>query len=205
MTAPLLPDVFYLGVWGSSGSDVYAVGEYFEGREVALISHFDGSTWSQVELDGADFQVATAVHGTSATDVYVSGYYSQGDGYFVLHYDGSSWSREAVFEEGVLNGIWANAPNDVFAVGFGVDGGFITHFDGQSFSLMEIPPTPAPLLDVWGTSGSDVYAVGASGILHYDGSQWTEISNERGFGVFGLSPTDVYVGQGNGRILHGTP
>jgi hypothetical protein len=204
MEDPSVPDPAYLGVWGSSGSDVYAVGEYFDSQDNTLVSHFDGASWTQVVLDDPDYTIATDVHGTSATDVYVVGYFFPEDAYFVRHYDGSAWTV-ASFEGGVLSGVWANAPNDVFAVGFDGIGGFILHSDGSAWSRMTVPPATNGLGDVWGSSSSDVYAVGGETILHYDGSSWSQVSQEGGARIFGLSATDVYVVGSNGSVLRGTP
>jgi hypothetical protein len=204
MDDPPLDDPLYLGVWGSGGSDVYAVGEFFDFRDNVLVSHFDGVSWTQVNTDIVGGGIATDVSGTSASDVYVVGYSYPGDGYFVLHYNGSSWAVTP-FSDGVLRGVWASAPNDVFAVGFDQDGGFITHYDGSSWARMATPSMPDGLADVWGSSGTDVYASGGDGILHYDGSAWTQVFQEGGEEVFGLSSTDVYVVDGNGSVLRGTP
>ena len=49
---------------------------------------------------------------------------------------------------------------------------------------------------VWGSSGSDVFAVGGGGtILHYDGSSWSGMSSgtSNGLaGVWGSSGSDVF-------------
>jgi hypothetical protein len=61
------------------------------------------------------------------------------------------------------------------------------------------------ITDVWGTSASDVFVVGAEGvILHYDGGTW--IAMNSGFanwlkGVGGTSSSDVFA-VGAGTILH---
>ena len=48
-------------------------------------------------------------------------------------------------------------------------------------------------MDVWGSSGSDVFAVGNGGtILHYDGSAWSAMTSGTTFalnGVWGSSGT----------------
>jgi hypothetical protein len=204
MEDPPLDDPAYLGVWGSGGSDVYAVGEFFDSRDNVLVSHFDGVSWTQVNSDIVGGGIATDVSGTSASDVYVVGYSFPTDGYFVLHYNGSSWAVTP-FSDGVLRGVWASAPNDVFAVGFDQDGGFIIRYNGSAWSRMAAPATPDGLADVWGSSGTDVYASGGDGILHYDGSAWTQVFQEGGEEVFGLSSTEVYVVDGNGSVLRGTP
>ena len=61
---------------------------------------------------------------------------------------------------------------------------------------------------VWGTSASDVWAVGYNGtILHYNGTNWSSVSSgatEPLYGVWGSSASDVWV-VGLTGILHGSP
>jgi hypothetical protein len=66
--------------------------------------------------------------------------------------------------------------------------------------------TIAPLYGVWGSSGSDVFAVGGGGtILHYNGFIWSSMASGTTNGlrdVWGSSESDVFaVGEG-GTILH---
>jgi hypothetical protein len=62
------------------------------------------------------------------------------------------------------------------------------------------------LFDVWGSSGSDVFAVGESGtILHYDGLAWSAMSSGTSYWLFGVwssSGSDVFAVGWNGTILH---
>jgi hypothetical protein len=59
---------------------------------------------------------------------------------------------------------------------------------------------------VWGSSGSDVFAVGdGDTILHYDGADWSAMSSgtyHRLYGVWGSSDRDVFAVGGGGAILH---
>jgi len=67
-----------------------------------------------------------------------------------------------------------------------------------------------PILDVWGSSPADVYAVGcmfAGGgcVLHYDGSRWAPANAPPAYycsGVWGSSAEDVYVISAESAILH---
>jgi hypothetical protein len=56
--------------------------------------------------------------------------------------------------------------------------------------------TDVSLRGVWGTSWSDVYAVGMGGtILHYDGISWSSMTSgtsEELEGVWGTASNDVY-------------
>jgi hypothetical protein len=76
----------------------------------------------------------------------------------------------------------------------------------------EMIETPDTLVDVWGSSGKDVFAVGGDSndngtILHYDGSTWSslDVISPPLNGVWGSSGNDVFaVGDyfGYGTILH---
>jgi hypothetical protein len=84
---------WYDSVWGSSGSDVFAVG--WDG----LIIHYDGATWSPM-----DSGVSESLHGmwgSSGRDVFVLG--ARGT---ILHYSGTGW---VAMESGTarhLQGVW---------------------------------------------------------------------------------------------------
>jgi hypothetical protein len=217
-------EVSFFSVWGSSGIDVFAVGEASTNSNRALIAHYDGTHWSEMPLAIAtEDRVLRDISGSSSQDVYAVGsfdasadlrrrlslsapgarFLSEG---LILHYDGTGWREvQPVAANVAYSGVWASGPNDVFVVGTIDDRGIILHFDGNAWQEMPAPPT-GPLLDVWGTSGSDVYAVGAGTLLHYDGQSWTEslAATQRLSGVWGSSPTDVFAVGSGGMILRGT-
>jgi hypothetical protein len=123
-----------------------------------------------------------------------------------MHYDGNAWttSFESQLDGGPddfsASGVWAIAPNDAFLVG---SSGRILHFNGTAWSPMT-SPTSQGLVDVWGNSSSNVYAVGEGGILRYDGTTWTVIQNTASRQVWGVG-TDVFVINSSGEVMHGTP
>jgi hypothetical protein len=225
-----LGEVVLYSVWGSSPTDVYVVGEDFIGAPTALVAHFDGNGWSRVQLPEMLTRILFDVHGTSGQDVWAVGYHDlefflrtsaappslrmrgavrqvqevQG---IILHYNGTDWTEFGTPEQDLLfNGVWSAAPNDVFAVGQRGLRAAAYHFDGTAWTRMEVPPV-GQLYDVWGTSGTDVYAVGNRTILHYDGSAWSEVQTtvpQLG-GVWGSSAADVFAVGVRGTIMHGTP
>jgi hypothetical protein len=71
---------------------------------------------------------------------------------------------------------------------------------------MVVPPVNT-LHAIWGTSGTDVYAAGRGGILHYDGQEWTVVQTTDEFlaGVWASSALDVFVVGAEGLIFRGTP
>jgi hypothetical protein len=197
-------------VWGSSGTDVFvAGGNASASAPSASIVHYDGTSWSLMSLPASIDRQLRDVTGTSSRDVYAVGFVSPHGGDLdapgiIYHYDGVEWKEVSV--PGLaglsLNGVWASSPSDAFVVGQGSNGAVVFHFNGTAWSPMAVPAINH-LQDVWGTSPSDVYAVG-DGILHYDGTAWTKVSDQDGFDVWGSSPTDVFVVGGGGTILHGT-
>jgi hypothetical protein len=104
------PAVRLHGVWNSSPSDVFVVGDIDDNR--GLILHYDGNRWSSMPIPAGG--PLSDVWGSSPTDVY-----AVGDG--ILHYDGQSWTK--VSDRGG-RAVWGSSSTDVFVVG---SGGTILH------------------------------------------------------------------------------
>ena len=66
--------------------------------------------------------------------------------------------------------------------------------------------TTAILLSIWGSSASDVWAVGDNGtILHYNGTSWSSVARVTGEhlnGVWGTSSSNIWAVGLGGTILH---
>ncbi len=150
-------------VWGSSNTDVYAVGN--EGR----IFHYDGS-WSSIPMDNPDNDTLYGIWGASATDIFAVG--ANGT---ILHFDGVDWTEMDSGTPSDLNDIWG-VGSDVFAVG---DNGKIVAYDNATDTWDNM--TSSTTNDLWGISGrsaTDIFAVGNGGtIVHYDGVAWSPISS----------------------------
>jgi len=169
MTINLPSNIFVnlVNIWGTSSSDVFAVGVG------GMILHYDGSTWSI--MDSGTANELLGIWGTSSSDVY-----AVGTGGLVLHYDGNDWSSMTSGTTSELISIGGSSASDVFAVG-AVAGplGYasILHYNGSTWSDMtgDINNMNGEinyylLNGVWGSSPSDVFAVGRWGaVLHYPG------------------------------------
>ena len=70
-----VPSSTFYAIWGSSSTDVYAVGDG------GTILHYDGNTWSNMPSGTSD--TLSAVWGSSSSDVYTVG--TNG---IILHYSG---------------------------------------------------------------------------------------------------------------------
>src|SRR5207245_1522937 len=70
-----------------------------------------------------------------------------------------------------LYGIWGTSLTSVTVVGAS---GRILQYDGSTWKTM-VSPTQRTLSRVWGSSPSDVWAVGDSVLLHFDGGSWKNV------------------------------
>ena len=108
-------------IWGSAQDDIWAVGRN------GMMAHYNGTSWTD-EGDWVDddlFDVA----GTSSSNVVAVGYHG-----WIQQYDGSSWTTVDTDSMSTLGHVWANAPNDIWAVG----SGDIMHFGGSSWSRVRL-------------------------------------------------------------------
>lgn len=175
-------------VWGTSASDVYAVG--MDGT----ILHWDGDDWTPQPAGTGLYLFGVWANGTRA--------WSVGDWGALTHKDGAgSWMFETAPTGNTIYyyGVWGATETDVFAVG--LDGHILRH-NGVSWSS-SIHGT-ADLAAIHGSSAGDIFAVGEGGaILHWTGNSWspensTLISDLRGVAA---RPTVAYAVGAGGKIL----
>ncbi len=190
-------------VWGSSASDVWAVGSITDTTAGFFpnAAHFDGTHWTLVQIEEG-FQIF-GIFGFSSNNIYAVGTNGR-----VYHWNGINWGQQACLGigdgcAGLLNGVpltavWGTSSNDLFVVG---DSGVIVHYDGQTWTKMP-SGTMLTMRDVWGFSSNDIYSAGAdffgnTGILlHYNGVLWQKVSVDsvdtyRHFSVWGNQKRSV--------------
>jgi hypothetical protein len=195
MTSPTTATLY--GVWGSDGSDVFAVGSYWSMSPVIL--HYDGTGWSEMTIPTSESLCAVrGVWGSSGSDVF-----AVGSGGTILHYHSAEWSVMTSPTSAELVGVWGSGDRDVFAVGAG---GTILHYDGATWTSM-VSGTGVWLNGVWGSSDGDVFAVGnpPGTILHYNGAVWTSMDSgvtESLSDVWGSRHSDVFAVGVGGRMVH---
>jgi hypothetical protein len=136
-------------IWGSSETDVFAVGE------AGTIVHYDGSTWSPMATETSND--LWGVWGSSSADVY-----AVGDAGTMIHYDGTQWKAVPSMTQNRLTGVWGSSDRDVFVVG-----GIILHYDGQTWTRMGTTHRAQREQKVWGSGPGDVYVTEGNRILHY--------------------------------------
>ena len=219
----------FRGLSGRGPNDVYAVG----GRRVAasgscggvtgrtlraVVLRFDGTSWHDVAFPficnsthrGAWVgpQTALAVGNSPRTTQNLGEQVGR-----IWRLRDGSWTLELSLSSDLSTFLhaWGSDEADVYAVGgrnlFGSPEtplGLIAHYDGTTWAVVS-DQIEQPLNAVWGSSSSDVFAVGQGGlILHFDGTQWTR--QESGVtvnlnGVWGSAPNNVIAVGGGGTIL----
>ena len=204
-----------------------------------MILHYNGTSWSSVFSTGTTLNELHGVWGTSASDVWAVGYngtilHYNGTSWSSVSSGTPSTSKASGAPPRLTCGLWApwddpplqrhelverlerddakpsaasGAPPRL-TCGLWAAFGTILHYNGTSWSSVS-SGTTQDLYSVWGTSASDVWAVGGGGtILHYNGTSWSSVSSGTTlslYSVWGSSPSNVWAVGDGGTILHGSP
>lgn len=178
------------GISALSASTVWTVGSF---DYAPLIEQLSGKSFTVVPspyVSGYLDSVST----DSVSDAWAVGA-TQGNPEEPLaeHWDGSSWTVSPTVSlgtsNGILNGVVALSPSNVWAVGWslpamgGTSQTLIEHWDGSSWSIISGPiiNEQAILTGVAAASPSDIWAVGTQGTIatlaeHWNGSTWSIVS-----------------------------
>ena len=223
----------FFGIWGSGPNDVYAVSS----SDVILHNSGTG-TWKSVPSPNESFNnvFLTAIWGSSATDIRVGGR-AYDLSIPELNVDtGDQFIKQSLADGGVawkplpgtttIAGIWGSSPTDVWMVGdnsvyvnyqrgntlhgkanpdAGADAG--RGVDPLTFTSVD-SQSNVTLSSVWGSSASDVWAVGALGTIRHITSadtRWQPVASpttEDLRSVWGTSASDIWAVGDSGTILH---
>ena len=129
----------FLGVWGSSNSNVFAVGDS------GTILHYDGISWSIMTMTDPITDKLNSVWGWSPTGVFALG----DNGAFLIYNGSWSSAMSGVFSSN-LNAIWGPNGGNIFMIG---DGGLIGHWDGGATGGLMDSRTTENLKNICGSSG----------------------------------------------------
>jgi hypothetical protein len=154
-------DKTFLGVWGTSSQDVFAVGED------KLLLHHDGTSWTQMTTPGTvgDTVDFNDVWGTASDNVYIAGDFGT-----VLHYDGASWTAVAGLPDNRhFVRMWGPSDQEVYALG---SNSTVAYFDGSVWSVLMNGGTGyGSVRDMWFPTPDDIAVTfGASVLRGYRGA-----------------------------------
>ena len=176
-----------LAVWGTSASNAWAVGAG------GTILHWDGVSWSNAASPTT--HSLHAVSGSGPSDLW-----AVGDEDTRLHFDGQSWMQApSVFTFGAPNlvSIYCAASDDVWVVSDYESGEFL-HLHGGTWDVVDpgVGDPQTGYATIWGASGSDIWAGGRSGTIHYDGSHWSAAASgapNQSVAIAGTVASDVLI------------
>ncbi len=159
-----------LGVWGSSATDVWAVGGDPRTGTGPLVLHYDGTTWTKLDAGVRNVDLWW-VHGFAGGPVFMSG--SKGT---ILRFENGTFQTMTTPGTSIVFGMWGASADDVWAVGGNFSGGgFAWHYDGTAWTANAgVPADIASMGTLWkvnGRSSTDLWISGTSGAtLHWDGT-----------------------------------
>jgi hypothetical protein len=144
----------------------------------------------------------THVFGTSATDVWALDVDDP-----IFEWDGAVWTERTSTAETAPDRGFANGPARVWGMRstrmWGVSAWGVFEWNGTKWSFVE--GRFGPLYGIWGTSETDVWAVGAGGmIIHFDGTAWSQRASgttEILLDVWASTPDDAWAVGQNGVLL----
>lgn len=172
LAAPATDTVF--GLWGSSSSDVWAVGGQFTGR--AFVWRYQGTAFEAVPGVPADLETMGTVWkvtGRGPTDVYMSA--ARG---LVLHWDGAAITSEAVGPTGEsLFSIGCRAAGCI-TVGTNFSNGVLYQNDNNAGWMNRTPTEDGPVWRGMTPTAEQPYVVGMVGaVIRLDGDRWVPESH----------------------------
>lgn len=139
----------YSGVWGSSASDIYLVGN--DGG-AGIVRHYNGSTWTKVHTVANN--PLLAVWGSSASDVYAIG--APDTATPLAHYT-TTWMNVTTTANG--SALWGSGPDDIFAAG----ASGIYHYNGTTWD--DRASNNMVINAIHGSARNNVIAVGPNGSI----------------------------------------
>jgi hypothetical protein len=122
----------------------------------------------------------------------------------VLYYDGTRWTRMEGVPNVRLRGIWGTSASNVWIVG---DQRTVMRYDGAAWRSVEPPPSTY-VRDVWVAAPDQVFVLTADSgqaqtkVWHHDGASWRQLHSGSLGGLWGRSPTDIFVGSWPRSVHH---
>ena len=213
-----LEDVAVLG-----SADVWAVGFDNSGPDdlnEPLIEHWDGQTWSIVDVGARAIGTLYAVGGTSSKDVWAVGQRLIRTGVrhaIVFHWDGTSWHEVPVprlaLNGGGLYGLDVRGRNDAWAAGAREWGErpLALHWNGRRWRSVRFPRSiRGELHDIAMPTRTSGWAVGTQGsplAVRWNGWRWRVVRAPRKYreSVDQLEAVGVLPGGRAWAVGYGTP
>jgi hypothetical protein len=187
-------------IWAADANHVFAV-------TGGVVRSAGDGVWSYPPERMPEAYGASAMWGSSASDLYALSYYS-----LIYHSNGDGmWSPQRTDAKELVD-IWGTGPADLYAIGYGT----IIHSTGDG--IWREQPSPRIVADggneilqsVWAYDDNAIYVTTTQGRLFRsggDGRWFAQVIIPKGttniWGLWGTSPENLYLGTDLG-VYHGT-
>ncbi len=191
-------------VWGSGAKDIWYVGNS------GTIQRSTGGAFAPSPNPFGTLSL-TAIKGSGPNNLYALS--NSGGTPGIARWDGSKWTALPSwpgFPNIDARGLFVLSNGDAIVTGYsfiGAGSPFAARWNGTAWMTMTTGVTANELLNkVWGTSDTDLWAGGNTGIWRWDGTKWSKdpsapIQNKNIQHVFGTSKTDVWAASSN-ELFH---
>jgi photosystem II stability/assembly factor-like uncharacterized protein len=185
------------GIWGTSDTSVWAVGNG------GTVLFWNGTAWT-AQTTGVTSNLS-AIAGFNASNVWAVGAAAE-----IIKWNGTAWTTQDAPNNATenLNGVWAANANTVIAVG---DNGqtLRTLNSGTAWNNFDsfTSATTIDLQSVWGSAGNSIWIVGTSGTVRFwNGTIWGAQTSglpagRTLFSISGANATNVWSAGSNGEII----
>lgn len=205
---PTGTDNRFNSVWGFSANEVYVCGD----------------SCRCYKYDGATFTEFNEGLGCSSMDPTYPDMWGNGGVLYIIYHNGivlyNTATKDTTYKDWCdpcnnyggckipfLFGIWGFSSDQIYAsghrqegCGLSEDNSLVMGYDGNKLSVFYNSQDINWLQDIWGTSSNNLYAVGLSEIIHYNGSAWEkQVTTQLDLGnypnlkaVHGSSGTNIF-------------
>jgi hypothetical protein len=197
-------------LWGSSPSDVWAVGSDYPDQTGYVYHSPGGGVWTQIKTAAPIY----AVWGSGSNDVYVAGQN------LLLHTAdaGATWQTQTLPALGggswVLDTLWGSGAGDLYATGIRSDGSgtvvgsSILHSTGNGTWVTQYSSTDGYSFSLWGADANHLFALDrqTGAVLRSSGNgTWTAYGALGQSGsIWGLDAGRLYVSGTSGALFAST-
>ncbi len=185
-------------IWAQSSTNALAA------LSTGVVMQFNGSSWQTAASPNA--MTVSAMDGASASLAIAVGYSGSTSTGKASRWTGTAWS-DMTLPGGVPNVINVRVLNATLAYAVASNSALL-RWDGSQWIVMTGPSTTAndlPLRSVDATSASDVYVLGASGVLfHFDGTAWSRLATFTAFPDVSPAYTSIAVSAQGIGVVTGT-
>jgi hypothetical protein len=191
----------YFDVKAIASDDVWVVGSHWPTifRPASYAIHWDGEEWTVTNSPeaGSSGSQMYAVSGIAGGHVWAVG---RDEGPKLFRWTGTAWETVAPggdpYSPWELLAVEVVAPDDVWAGGYQINGASsLQHYNGSEWAgLSSVGFDIGAVAAISAVAPDDVWAGGDQGIIHWDGSTWSQVPAPAGYfrAIDAIGPEDAW-------------